>query len=54
MASALRNVARTKLRVAMIPADGIGREVLPARTRAQYDLYSILTLPKYYRLLGKL
>lgn len=29
MASAIRNVARTKLRVGMIPADGIGREVLP-------------------------
>ncbi|KAF8326660.1 mitochondrial NAD-homo-isocitrate dehydrogenase LysB [Cantharellus anzutake] len=30
MAGALRNVIRTKLRVAMIPADGVGREVLPA------------------------
>lgn len=37
MASALRNVARSKLRVAMIPADGIGREVLPARILTQYE-----------------
>lgn len=31
MAAALKNAARTKLRIAMIPADGIGREVLPVR-----------------------
>lgn len=29
MASVIRNAVRSKLRIGMIPADGIGREVLP-------------------------
>ena len=49
MASALRNVARSKLRIAMIPADGIGREVLPARTSAQCDrvLHILTTISQF-------
>lgn len=31
--AALQNAARTSLRIGMIPADGIGREVLPVRGR---------------------
>ncbi|KAF8307010.1 Isocitrate/isopropylmalate dehydrogenase [Clavulina sp. PMI_390] len=44
MAAALRNVTRSKLRVAMIPADGIGREVLPAARQALEALGS--SIPK--------
>jgi len=44
MASALRNVTRNKLRIGMIPADGIGREVLPAARAALEALGS--SIPK--------
>ncbi|KAF9515456.1 hypothetical protein BS47DRAFT_1381498 [Hydnum rufescens UP504] len=44
MAGALRTIARTKLRIGMIPADGVGREVLPAARAALEALGS--SIPK--------
>jgi hypothetical protein len=40
MAAALRNAVRKSLRVGMIPADGIGREVLPVRSSVIFRVKS--------------
>ncbi|KAG8952427.1 homoisocitrate dehydrogenase [Tulasnella sp. 424] len=52
MASAAARTAATKLTIGMIPADGIGREVLPAAQRAIEALGSSIPKPTFVPLLA--
>ncbi|KAG8930799.1 homoisocitrate dehydrogenase [Tulasnella sp. 419] len=51
MASALRGVAKS-LKIGMIPADGIGKEVLPAAQKALLALGSSIPKPEFVELLA--
>ncbi|KAG8904065.1 homoisocitrate dehydrogenase [Tulasnella sp. 403] len=52
MASALQRAAAKSLTIGMIPADGIGREVLPAAQKALEALGSSIPKPKFVDLLA--
>ncbi|KAG8873717.1 homoisocitrate dehydrogenase [Tulasnella sp. 331] len=52
MANALRQTAAKTLTIGMIPADGIGREVLPAAQRALEALGSSIPKPRFVGLLA--